>query len=234
MFRIAICDDEPLALQKIAECIGHWEEKHSIVTFTTGAQLLSYIDECQQPPDIVVCDVVLQDENGLDVSERIKFHFPETQIIFISGRIKHHSDLYRVEHTYFLSKDFQQAQLIDALNMCIQRQRLLIQKSFAIKTKDGIQNIFLHHIFCVEQRRRISIFHTKHGPRQMYGKLDFVMEQLDSRFVRCHQSYIANMSFVQEMTTTHFKLYNGNIVPISRQQREQTRQTFLLHIGKTI
>jgi DNA-binding LytR/AlgR family response regulator len=56
-------------------------------------------------------------------------------------------------------------------------------------------------------------------------KISDIEELLDSRFLRCHQSYIINMDEVKEINTS-FLMFSGNTVPIRRKDFAKIRNEF--------
>lgn len=57
--------------------------KEFFVVFSVGA--LADIKQVECPPDLILLDIHLVDTNGLDLIHQIKIHFPQSQIIIMTG-----------------------------------------------------------------------------------------------------------------------------------------------------
>ena len=51
---------------------------------------------------------------------------------------------------------------------------------------------------------------------EYYGKLKEAEKQLDEHFIKCHRSYIINLSFLKEYANSQVLLENGSRIPVSR------------------
>ena len=63
-----------------------------------------------------------------------------------------------------------------------------------------------------------------------YGKFEDLMEKLDPRFARCHNSYIVNLTKVRELSDKKFVCENGKNVPISKTYYVDVREKFLSYL----
>ena len=57
-----------------------------------------------------------------------------------------------------------------------------------------------------------------------------MMEKLDPRFARCHNSYIVNLTKVRELSDKKFVCENGKNVPISKTYYVDVREKFLSYL----
>lgn len=81
MARVLIVDDEPLILRTFAaflEADGH--QTWSASRASKAQAILG-----KQEIDVVVSDVVMPEMNGISLLELISRHWPETQVILITG-----------------------------------------------------------------------------------------------------------------------------------------------------
>lgn len=79
----------------------------------------------------------------------------------------------------------------------------------------------------VESQDHSLIFHTANGATvRAKGKLDEVAAQMkDRRFLRCHQSYLVNMDYVQTVEEDFF-LRGGSRIPIRVRSRKTIADTY--------
>ncbi|MBN2032248.1 MAG: sigma-54-dependent Fis family transcriptional regulator [Deltaproteobacteria bacterium] len=79
--RVAVVDDEPLALKSISRILGR--RGHEVEVFESPYQALDRM--FQSPFHIVMTDIRMPEMNGMELLERIKARFPETQVILFTG-----------------------------------------------------------------------------------------------------------------------------------------------------
>lgn len=114
MTHILICDNSPVIsayLQEQIEAI--FPETFTIATCTSAEALRPEV--AHKAPDIVLMDVLLGKENGIDLAKEM---FPRTSgvaVIFVTGYIEYCTDVYEADHIFFLLKPIDAEQLRRAL-----------------------------------------------------------------------------------------------------------------------
>ncbi|CAG7641067.1 response regulator transcription factor [Rhodococcus opacus] len=81
--RLVLVDDHEMVLHGLDAMLGHFPEEVVIVgQTTTGAAALRLVAE--QRPDIVLCDVRLGKESGLDLCRQITTQHPDTKVVLLT------------------------------------------------------------------------------------------------------------------------------------------------------
>ena len=118
MKKVLICDDDIFFAegikQDVLEIMGR--ENLHVETFVLEEQLEFYVAEHPDEPAIVMLDVKLKNNNGVNVAKNLQRANPDTQIIFMSGYDDYYLDVYEVEHIYFLKKPVKRQRLKQALS----------------------------------------------------------------------------------------------------------------------
>jgi DNA-binding NtrC family response regulator len=111
---ILVVDDEPsmrLLIEVVLKSQG-W----NTVCADGANEALDALKAMPEPPEVVICDVLMPGLDGLELVRRMCSRLPALNVIFISGRLSDVSwwptDLR--EHR-FLAKPFEKAQLITAV-----------------------------------------------------------------------------------------------------------------------
>lgn len=65
-----------------------------------------------------------------------------------------------------------------------------------------------------------------------YNRISDVERVLDSRFLRCHKSYIVNLDRVTAQGSLRFVVENGGIVPVSRARSPEARRRLGYYRGE--
>lgn len=99
---------------------------------------------------------------------------------------------------------------------------------FVLETKEELLRIPYASILCFESRsKRISV-RLQRNEYAYYDTLDRLQQSLPSSFVRCHRSFIVNMSRVLELqlSKNHIRMDDNTIVPVSRSYKSAMRERF--------
>ncbi|MGN0704887.1 MAG: LytR/AlgR family response regulator transcription factor, partial [Lentihominibacter sp.] len=140
-------------------------------------------------------------------------------------------DVYDVDHVYLLRKPVDLVHLEKALNRAGQKLHDLKISTLSVSNKQGMHNVpFSEILFFENERRRVHI-HTVGNRISFYGRFDDLLDRLDSRFIRCHNSYIVNMARVREMSNKKFFFDGSKVVPISKTYYTEVREAFMSYVG---
>src|SRR5690606_18034254 len=81
--RIIICDDHPLITEGIHSFITQKEDLQVVGTAGSAVELMNILSE--KTADILLLDVNLPDENGIDVCMEVKNKYPDIRILGLSN-----------------------------------------------------------------------------------------------------------------------------------------------------
>src|SRR5690606_22066039 len=81
--RIIICDDHPLITEGIHSFITQKEDLEVIGTAGSAAELMGLLSE--KTADILLLDVNLPDDNGIEVCMEVKKKYPALRILGLSN-----------------------------------------------------------------------------------------------------------------------------------------------------
>ncbi len=123
MSRILVVDDEATMRLVLRETLE--EEGHEVVEAATAGEALEAA--VAEEPDLVVLDIRLPDESGLDVLDRLKASDPDRPVVMITGDGSRELGLEAVERgAYdFFTKPFRNAELRVVVERALERQRLV-------------------------------------------------------------------------------------------------------------
>lgn len=229
MYNVALCDDEKIILdllgEQLAEIAGN--KLGEVFSFESVNGLVELISKGDTEIHIVFLDIKLGKSNGIDIASKLREINPDLQIIFISGYDDYYLDVYNVDHLFFLRKPIK----LDALSRALARaeNRLAANDSemFFAKSKKFSINLRLCDILFFEKDLRRILVHSFDETLPFYGKFDDITPQLNSRFIRCHNSYIVNIANVKRMEGSLFIMANDSFIPISRTRAHDARTAYL-------
>lgn len=87
MLRFILCDDDEVQLDEIAGFTRQWADANNINVeisqFTSGKAVLEQFQPLRN--DIVICDIMMPDMDGLTLAQSLRSLRPDFHIIFILG-----------------------------------------------------------------------------------------------------------------------------------------------------
>lgn len=224
MYEIAICDDQKPLCEKIYKMVSEFLLKRDIDIrihiFTTGRALL----ETGIVFDILLLDIELGKENGLDIAMKYPTK-KETRIIFITSHIEEMQNGYKTRAFRFLTKPIKQDELEDALMDGIKD----IEKDIRliISDEEGVHVVRASEIIYFESHQRSTGIRTlKHYGRISKYFEEMVQELSLSQFYRTHKSFVVNMDFIRSIDKQKVILKNGEMVKISRLKQKHFKESF--------
>lgn len=211
--RVIICEDDYSQRTFIKNEITKYASFHlpsiEIALIAARAEdVVNFINYNQG--DCYFLDIELEGEmNGLELAGIIREKDPLANIIFITtfaDKLKL-TFKYKIAAMDYIVKSTDKPRfskrITDALETAYKRYLIIGQTQTAnilqIKIGDTIKNIKYDDIYYFETAavaHKIKL-HTNNGIYEFYGKLKD-LEKIDSRFCRCHNSYLINIDYVKE------------------------------------
>lgn len=224
VIKIGICDDDPEAVKQVALLLKEYEKnnvllgKLEILVFNSAPQLLAHEGNL----DLLYLDIELGEMSGVDIAPTLQMRFPEMIIIFISVYSKYFVYSHRLKVFQFLTKPFDAIIFFEELDRFFNKyncKRAIYQFEFKGQKIQFPANEILY----IESKLRyLNIFHIRMGGYEKLAKLNEEEERLQPLgFIRCHQSYLVNAQYIENIKSTQIELknpYTKEIValPISR------------------
>ncbi|MDD6729115.1 MAG: LytTR family DNA-binding domain-containing protein [Eubacteriales bacterium] len=236
MYKIVACDDMKESLFFIRNVVEQNYFGQATVTLSTDAfSTIDYICETAKGNvDILMIDIDLGNDNGIEVAELIKQKYPHIKIIFFTGHIDYARDIFEADPCFFIVKPMTEERVIQAIDKAISLIQVERQFCISIVSKGEIRNLQLSRIRFVENRNRTLIIREQNLDCEVHMKLSELQKQLPDNFIRCHQSYIVNLSHIRELTLNGAELYSGEVIPVSRSKYSDTKKAFLEYLQATV
>lgn len=219
MLRIAICDDDPVFGKQTADMIDRWEQKPKNTLceiFSNGDELINAHKAL--PFDIILLDVIMPLINGIETAKEIRQKDKSTKIIFLTSSTEFAVESYTVKANNYLLKPVSEK----ALTACLDEFFEEINKNQKTINVKGIYNthrIALDDIVYIEAQNKHIVFSLRSGSKiETIEPLYVCEEKLASNkeFIKCHRSYIVNISYIDRYTSKEIKMYSGCSIPISK------------------
>ena len=235
MIKIGICEDEK-EIQDLIETYLHSILKsinidYEIKKYNLGEELLeSNLKEI----DILLLDIQMGQINGMDTARKIREVDNKMEIIFITSLIDYVQEGYEVRAYRYLLKPIEEEELKKHVLTCI--KEIENKNSYIlIKNKSNKYKICLEEIKYIEVQKKNMIIHTINKDFDVIYSLEKIEKDLKlDKFVRCHKSFLVNLSYVENIKLNTAILESGEEVPVSRYRYKEVKEKFLKFLGDSI
>lgn len=189
--------------------------------------------------DVLFVDVSLSEasfkgvRDGIDLVQSYIPRNSPTQVVFMTGFDQFYTRIYEAHHVSFVRKPFNAADVSLALSQAFEASLARTDAPLAIRCNHDVVLIHPSEVSFIESERRCAFIHEGTQVHRVYRKLSELLDELPPRFVRCHQSYLINLDFVEKLGIDSLLLSTGDKVPVSRRCRPQVRDALFERIGST-
>ncbi|MFC6331900.1 LytR/AlgR family response regulator transcription factor [Paenibacillus septentrionalis] len=235
---IFILEDDVIQAQSLKQsieeiCLAQHIPYDFIEATSRYEHIISKVPACTYLP-IYFLDIEIKNEErkGLEVAQEIRKVDPHGIIVFVTT----HSELASISYQYmvsaltFIEKDLSRPERLQKIEACLQHY---VQKNkvehkedyFFVENVHTTVKVPFHTIeyIMTDEPHRLKLITTNQFI-QLYGSLKEI-EQIDSRLIRCHQSYVVNEQQIQglDVAGQHVILKSGKQVPVSRRMMKKMK-----------
>ncbi len=239
MLRIAICDDDNSAVathKEIAEkCLEQSGSIGQITVYTTSDNLLYDITEDSFFFDLILLDIEMPGNTGMEIAEKIKPYLPNVKIIFITSHIEYAIDAFELSIFRYVPK----ADIDKRLSSAIQDAMKLIEledgKAYTIQTNSRLEKIPYKEIYYIERDGKNASIFTAGGVSKVRKSLQQVYGELNAEeFIYIDRGCIVNMIHIMQIRDGMAVLKNGVSLLISRTHLQEVKAQINHYWGKHI
>ena len=216
MIRILVIDDCKKDAIRLSDFVSEYLDHAKIVYEIDILNYLDGLDIKGYDYDIVFCDIVIGDVNGIEFLKRFKKVKGDVIVCLMSRYKRFAIDGYSVGSLAYLLKPINKQKVIYLMNNII-NEYLYLEK-YIDDNRISPFKIHLKHIVYIE-------FLNKHS-HVVLDNAETVITRVSINewekiltskyFCRCHRSYIINYSLIKNLNNKELVMKNGVTIPISR------------------
>lgn len=229
MLRAAIIDRLKEHRDYIRAGLLDFETEIQVSDFSNEYDYLENLNEDASSFDILLLNTTIRREgDGVQLAARVRARNRKVMICFITDSQRYYAEAFSVFVTGYLLYPFDISELHNCITFFWQKPNMERRASLMIKEAGGsYRRVYCRNILYLESVNRKVIFHLDSGECvESYAKLDEVENQLPGKlFLRCHQSYIISLYFVEKMDSSKF-IVQSEEVPISRRYQKIAREIY--------
>jgi len=215
---ILICDDMKEEADKLVALIAKSGFEAQTAVFTRPSQAL---DHFRSGADIDACflDIIMPEMDGIKLAEKLRENNFAKDIVFLTTSNDFASQSYQVQAFDYLLKPLTSEKVSNVMGKLKKSQENADKAGLSVVTQSTTRFVLFRDISHVEVIRHIVYIKLlDKSIIKMYAVFGKIEEQFlaDSRFAKCHRSYIVNLNEIKAMVNNELTMKNGSKIPISR------------------
>lgn len=207
----------------------------NFVFFSDTKKLMNYLGDNSHSIDIVLFDLYRKSQSSIRLATTISTAYPNIDLLLVSKPISvpdDADDTVTLEGPdYILSTPVSLHDLDRSFAKAVKTFSKYESGKITLCAKGQIFRLRLSYIDYIVSSNRLLTFHGGERELCVYGKLDEIEEQLEEGFLRCHQSYLVNMSRILTFNKNNVQLYSGIRIPVSKSRFSKAYADFLGYAG---
>ncbi len=231
MLHIAICDDEKYMSDKIKMMLSDFFCRKNIdiviLQFPSGKELLKY----DKVIDILFLDIQMKEMDGMETARKLRSRKFKGIVIFITVLKEMVFRSFEVQAYDYLVKPIEASHfektmerlLTSMKNAC--ESSLLVQKGYESRII-----LFEEIVFCEIIDRKVYLHLASSEIIDFYDRIENLETKLDSRFFRCHRSFLINLQYLKSYKNGTAYMENGREVPVSRLRSKEFSNVILQYM----
>lgn len=229
--KIAICDDTAEDIALLSNTLSAYDPLFEITSFISGKTLVDELMDDSFFADILFLDIYMPEMDGIQTAQKIRSKKKDLKIIFLSTSREHYPQAYEVFAFNYIEKPFSKERLYVVLDRVLGELRKESGYKINIHYKGALHNVDCRNILYIESQNKLLLFNFADGNTlQCYGKLEEILKDLPRQFfVRCHQSYLINLSHVTEMKENYVRM--GQVmISVSRKYGKDVKENYYAYL----
>lgn len=235
MYRIAVCDDEPsIVLENQAMLCRILEARrfrreidYSVTGFSTAEPLLASLRE--RPFQLLVLDIELARENGVELAARLRESQVACSIIYITSYEEYMPASFATRPLDYLMKPVDEDKLAKAIDWDLRTN--FRPERLTLPVRGGFRKLAVRDILYAEAVNHKSAVHLPGEEIPVSLSFRELLSLLrGDTFCRCHHSFVVNLEHVLKQTTRGLLLDTEMEIPVSRTYRQEVSKRFVAFI----
>jgi len=232
--KIAICDDELKYRRLLHEMILKdgfmYDYELEISEFACGSEVMEAVDNGTSF-DVYFLDIQTDKgtDDGIRLARKLRQRGEKGLIVYVTSFIDYVQTGYEVKAFRYLLKNQIEEKLSEVL--CDIRKELAGEEYFSFQIAGETIRINKALIMYFESdRRQLKLIAGSGEEYCFYKSMDDVQKELGETFLRCHRSYMVNMSYIKGWSGERIELKCGTVIPISRSHAKTVKQKLMLEL----
>ncbi len=231
MLHIAVCDDEKYMSDKIRMMVSDFFCRKNmdieILQFSSGKELLKYDGII----DILFLDIQMKDIDGMETARKMRSRKFKGVVIFITVLKEMVFRSFEVQAFDYLVKPIEPSHFEKTMERLLVSMKnagessLLVQKGY-----ESSIILFDDIVYCEIIDRKVYLHLASSEIVDFYDRIEKLETKLDSRFFRCHRSYLINLQYLKSYKNKTAYMADGKEIPVSRLRSREFSNVILQYM----
>ena len=233
MIQIGLCDDDLAILSQLQVLLGRYQvERNAEITsaaFQSPLELLAEIEKGMRF-DILLLDVLMPGENGIDAAREIRRYDNNVKIIFLTSSSEFAVESYTVGAYFYQLKPIWEENFFRLMDAVIAECEKSSGMSLILRCKSGITRVELEKLSYCEVQGRSLWLHLEDGTvLESTGSMDHLCEQLTGyeQFFRLHRSFLVNLEHIKRIAPKAITMTDDTELPLPRGKYTEVKDLYL-------
>lgn len=218
--RIAVCDDEQMitdVMVRYLEDIFENMDKYVVIDiFSSAFEMLDYMENHKNKYDMIFMDIMLNNDNGIHLGEKILKKQTDIKIVFMTGYIEYVEDIFDIEPFGLVIKPIKYEQVRKIINKLVDSISRSKGSNIILRNKEGVFSISLNEITYIESEGRYLIINSGRSETvKVIMTMSEIEEMLNMDYVKCHRSYFVNCRNIKRLDRRMAYMIDNSSIPIS-------------------
>ena len=234
MIHIAVCDDEPLAVQLLQERLTALlcKEETKIDAFLSGTQMRDSI-LAGKSYDLIFLDINLPDMNGIFLARHFRPFIRDSLLIFVSSQDDAVYDSFSAAPFRFLRKSRLQEELPRIVQDALKELQKKAPAGILLQYRQAQISVNPLKVIYIESNLKNQVIHLTDGTLEVNYRLkDLEPLFVPHGFIKPHNSYLVNYRFISSIQTRDVLLDNGEALPVSKHRLGEFKKAYLTLISE--
>lgn len=223
--RIAILDDEKDDIRRIQELICNIQGDYRVDQYLEGTALLGAVAGGESY-DLLICDIYMKNESGIEVAKKLREINSQTPIVFITNSQEHAVEAFSLRALHYLVKPVCQEDINEVFRRMKDKRDM--RHTLTIQIDRVFSVLFQDEIIRVESHGHSTIItcinDTVYSIRKPYREITAL---LDDTFLQIKRGVTLNMRHITRMTYRDCATRDGSSYLLRREQAKEIRERYL-------
>ena len=233
MLRIGFCDDDLSVLNTLQVLLDRYRVDRnadlSSAAFQSPLELIAEIEKGLRF-DILLLDVLMPGENGMEAAREIRRFDSSVKIIFLTSSTEFAVESYSVGAYFYQLKPIWAESFYCLMDSVIAECDKSSSSSLILRCKSGITRVELEKLSYCEVQGRSLWLHLEDGTvLESTGSMDHLCEQLTGyeQFFRLHRSFLVNLEHIKRIAPKAITMTDDTELPLPRGKYTEVKDLYL-------
>lgn len=227
--RLVIVEDEAVHGKLLEQYIEEWAMQNDVlVNIKTYISAESFLFAWEDMPcDAVFADIQMPGMDGMEMVRKLREKDAKVPVIFATGIADYMQEGYEVEALNYLLKPLSAEKVSACLDKVLQRHEAA--EYLVVETLDGVRKLPVEAVnYCEAAGHNTELGLTSGEKLFSLSSLSKLEKELsDKGFVKCHRSYLCNISNLNRITSETLIFDDGTEIPVSRRLYRTVNKAFI-------